>query len=107
MPYDRGMVERVAGVLEGMRTGGVRQRNVFSGRGFLIGKTTFVIVWGDGLIVKMPPAEYADALARPGVTAFAPGGDRPMTTWVVVPADVVADDPELAEWVASGLRAVR
>jgi hypothetical protein len=30
-----------------------------------------------------------------------------MSTWLVVAADVVADDPELAEWVQRGLRAVR
>ena len=47
MSYDRGMVERVAGVLQTMRAGAVRQRNVFGGRGFLVGKSTFVIVWGD------------------------------------------------------------
>jgi len=35
------------------------------------------------------------------------GGDRPMGTWVVVSADVLADDPELVEWVARGLRAIR
>ena len=107
MPYDRGMVERVAGALQTMRAGAVRQRNVFSGRGFLVGKSTFVIVWNDSILVKMPPAEYAEALTRPGVTPFRPGGDRPMSTWVVVAPDAVADDPELAEWVASGLRAVR
>ncbi len=107
MTYDRGMVERVAGALQSMRAGAVRQRNVFGGRGFLVGKSTFVIVWGDGIIVKMPPAEYAGALARSGVTPFRPGGDRPMTTWVLVDPDAVADDPELVEWMASGLRAVR
>lgn len=30
-----------------------------------------------------------------------------MSTWVVVPAEAVADDPELAAWVERGLRAVR
>jgi hypothetical protein len=30
-----------------------------------------------------------------------------MGTWVVVSADVIADDPELAEWVEQSLRGVR
>jgi hypothetical protein len=30
-----------------------------------------------------------------------------MTTWVVVATDVIADDPELLEWLQRGLRAVR
>ena len=107
MAYDHGMVERVAGVLQTMRAGAVRQRGVFGGRGFLVGKSTFVIVWGDGLLVKVPPEEHARALAEPGVVPFAPDGERPMGTWVLVAADVVADDPELTEWVAGGLRAVR
>jgi TfoX/Sxy family transcriptional regulator of competence genes len=84
----------------------VRQKHVFGGRGFLLGRSTFVIVWGDGLLVKTRAAEYAAALAAPGVTPFAPDGARPMSTWLVVPADLIADDPELGDWVARGLRAV-
>ena len=106
MPYDPALVERVDAALPRLGARGVRQKNVFGGRGFLIGKSTFVIVWGEGLLVKTPAAEYAAALGEPGVTPFAPGAERPMGTWVVVPADLVADDPELAEWVARGFRAV-
>ena len=107
MAYDPALVERVAAALDRLHVRGARQKNVFSGRGFLVGKSTFVICWDDGLIVKAPPAEYAEALATPGVTPFMPGGDRPMTTWVVVSPEQIADDPELAEWVARGLRAIR
>lgn len=106
MAYDAGIVARVADAL--VRTGhrGMRQKNVFSGWGFLAGTKTFVIAWGEGLLVKCPPAEYAPALATPGVTPFAPDGERPMSTWVVVPADAIADDPELDAWVQRGLRGI-
>ena len=107
MPYDSGLVERVLGALDTLGERGKRQKNVFSGWGFLEGKRTFVIVWDDSLIVKTRREEYADALARPGVIPFAPDDARPMSTWVVVSADVLADDPELVEWVARGLRAIR
>lgn len=107
MAYDAGMVARVADTLVRIGERGAREKNVFGGRGFLIGKTTFVIVWGDAIIVKTPPQEYEPALREAGVTPFAPDGERPMSTWVVVAPDVIADDPELAEWVARGLRAVR
>jgi hypothetical protein len=30
-----------------------------------------------------------------------------MGTWLVVASDVIADDPELTEWLRRGLRAVR
>ncbi len=107
MAYDPGLVERVADSLLALSVHGVRQRSMFGGRGFMLGKTTFVIVWGEGLIVKVPPPEYGDALAEAGTSPFAPDGGRPMTTWVVVTAEAVADDPELQAWVARGLRSVR
>lgn len=107
MAYDTGLVERVADLLPSLGARTARQKHVFGGRGFLLGTSTFVIVWGDGLLVKMPRAEYDGALTRRGVTPFAPDGERPMSTWVVVPSEEVADDPELSEWVACGLRAVR
>lgn len=107
MPPDSGLIARVADALVSLRELNTRQKRVFSGHGFLIGKTTFAIVWGDALIVKAARGEY-DALGREaGVTPFAPGGDRPMGTWLVVSADSVADDPELAEWLRRALRGVR
>ena len=107
MSYDRGLAERVADVLTRMNVRGVRQKNVFGGRGFLTGKSAFVIVWDDGLIVKCPPLEYKAAVASPNVEPFAPDGEKPMSTWVVVAGDAIADDPELEEWLGRGMRAVR
>ena len=107
MTYDRGLAERVADVLTRIGARGVRQKNVFGGRGFLTGKSAFVIVWDEGLIVKCPAAEYQAALRSPHVEPFAPGGERPMSTWVVVAGDAIADDPELEEWLGRGMRAVR
>ena len=107
MAYDSGLADRTRDALRGLGERAIREKHVFGGWGFITGKSAFVIVWGDGLIVKTPPDEYASVLAMPGVTPFAPGGERPMSTWVVVADDVVADDPELAEWAARGLRGVR
>ncbi len=107
MPYDAALAERVAAAFERVGHAHARQKNVFGGRGFMLGTSAAVIVWDERLIVKTTPAEYQDALAQRGVVPFAPGGERPMGTWVVVDAEVIADDPELAEWVARGVRAVR
>jgi len=106
MPYDPGLVERVAEAFIALGTPSARQKNVFGGRGFMVGKSAAVIVWGDRLLVKTPPPEYASALGMPDVTPFAPGGERPMGTWVVVAPDAMADDPELRDWVARGLRGI-
>lgn len=107
MPYDAGLAARVQDALAVLGERHARQKNVFGGRGFLVGKSTFVIVWGDGLLVKTPKREYEGLLGQTGVTPFAPDGERPMSTWVVVEGDVVADDPELVEWVRRGLAGIR
>jgi TfoX/Sxy family transcriptional regulator of competence genes len=107
MAFDAGLVERVADVLLQMGERGVRQKGVFGGKGFLVGKSTFVIVWGEGLLVKTRPEEYDALLAQPGIEPFAPGGEGAMGTWLVVPADAIADDPELTDWVRRGLNGIR
>jgi TfoX/Sxy family transcriptional regulator of competence genes len=107
MSYDAGLVARVEDVLAGLGERSVRQRNVFGGRGFLSARSTFAIVFGEELIVKLPRADYDRCLAMPGVRPFAPGDDRPMTTWVVVSADAVAEDPELGDWLRLGLAGIR
>jgi hypothetical protein len=106
MTYDAGLVSRIEDCLPNAGVRGARQKNVFGGRGFLRGKSTFVIAWDDGLIVKLHPFDYPRALAEPGVIPFAPDGEKPMGTWVVVPADAIADDPELTEWLRRGWYAV-
>ena len=107
MAYDSGLVDRTRDALRGLGERGIREKNIFSGWGFIAGRNAFVIAWRDGLIVKCPPDEYDAALAMRGVTPFAPGGERPMGTWVVVSDEIVAEDPELSTWVARGLRGVR
>jgi TfoX/Sxy family transcriptional regulator of competence genes len=107
MPPDSGLVARVADALCALGERAVRQKNVFGGRGFLIGKSTFAIVWDDSLIVKTERTEYAALAQEPGVTPFSPGGEKPMSTWLVVDADATADDPELREWLIRALRGIR
>lgn len=104
--YDAGLVARIEDLLATAGIRGARQKNVFGGRGFLLGKSTFAIAWSEGLLVKVPAGEYAAALAERNVSPFAPDGEKPMSTWVVVGEDAIADDPELVEWLRRGARAV-
>lgn len=106
MAYDEGLVQRVADVLHAMGERAVRQKNVFGGRGFLRGRNTFAIAWEEGLIVKTRRDEYAPSLAQRGVTPFTPDGEKAMSTWVVVDAEVIAEEPELREWIQRGLRSL-
>ncbi|HVT38088.1 MAG TPA: TfoX/Sxy family protein [Gemmatimonadaceae bacterium] len=106
MTFDARLVQRVSDLLHAMGERGARQKNVFGGRGFLRGKSTFLVVWDDGLIVKTARSEYAGALTMRGVTPFAPGGEKAMSTWVVVEAAEVAEDPELREWIERALRSL-
>ena len=107
MPPDAGLISRVADALQSLGERSVRQKNVFGGRGFLVGKSTFAIVWDDGLLVKTAPGEYEALRREPHVTRFAPDGEKPMSTWLVVGADALADDPELTEWIRRALRGIR
>jgi TfoX/Sxy family transcriptional regulator of competence genes len=107
MPPDPGLVSRVADALATLGERTARQKNVFGGRGFLLGRSTFAIAWDDSLIVKTSRDEYPRLVSEPGVTPFAPDGERPMSTWLVVEADAIADDSQLAEWLARALRGVR
>ncbi|MCB2212456.1 hypothetical protein KQI52_10130 [bacterium] len=42
----------------------------------------FLMIGEDGLIVKMPPDKYDEALARDDVEAFNPMNAKPLGTWV-------------------------
>ena len=103
--YDEGLLQRCHDCLATLGERGIRDKNVFGMRGLLRGKSMFAAVGEDGIIVKMPAAELAEALTRPGVRPFTPGGEK-LGTWVEIEADAVADDPDLREWLRTGLRAL-
>ena len=89
-----------------MRVAPIRDKNVFGTRGLMLGKRMFAAVGTDSVLLKLLPSEYQSALEREGVRAFKPG-DTALGHWVEVDATVVADDPELRDWLAAGLRALR
>jgi len=55
--------------------------------------------------VRLTQDELDAALRRAGVRPFTPGGS-PLGTWVEVDGDVVAEDPELRDWLEAGLRSL-
>ncbi len=106
MAYDEGLLTRCLDSLRELRAGPVRNKNTFGMRGLLRGSRMFAAVGEEAILVKLTEADYVIALQQPGVSAFAPDGGRPMSTWVLVDAEYVADDPELREWLAKALGTV-
>lgn len=102
--HDEGLLERCLDSLNGMGER-VHDKNVFGMRGLMRGKSMFAAVGADSIVVKVPAAEYAAAVQKAGVQPFQPGGQK-LGTWVEIDADVIADDPELRDWLATGLRAL-
>ena len=102
---DQGLLARCLDLLEAIPGGVVRHKNVFGMRGLLRGNRMFAAVGDDGMIVNCPAAEFASALERSGVRRFAPGGQH-LGTWVELESSIVADDPDLREWLETGLRAL-
>jgi TfoX/Sxy family transcriptional regulator of competence genes len=103
--HDEGLLQRCLDCLASMSIGAVRDKNVFGMRGLMRGKQMFAAVGEASMIVKLTKAEFEPALALTGVQRFTPGG-QPLGTWVEIADDVVADDPELRDWLAAGLRGI-
>ena len=106
MAYDEGLLERCLDALAAMGVRDARHKNVFGMRGLMRGKKMFAAVGQTGIIVKLTNDEFDVALKVPGVQRFMPGGEK-LGNWVQVADDVVADDSELREWLAAGLRGIR
>ena len=102
--YDQGLLQRCLDSLAAMGER-AHDKNVFGMRGLMRGKSMFAAVGEAGIIVKVPAAEYDAAISQSGVRPFTPGGDK-LGTWVEISEDVIADDPELRDWLAVGLRAI-
>jgi TfoX/Sxy family transcriptional regulator of competence genes len=103
--HDEGLLQRCLDCLAAMTIDGVRDKNVFGMRGLMRGKQMFAAVGEASIIVKLTKSEFDAALALPGVVRFMPTGQT-LGTWVEVSDAVVADDPELREWLAAGLRGI-
>lgn len=103
--HDEGLLQRCHDALIAMGERGIRDKNVFGMRGLMRGKSMFAAVGEASIIVKIPAHEYQRVLKQPGVRPFTPGGQK-LGTWVAIDDATVADDPDLRDWLALGLRAL-
>lgn len=101
MAFDERLVERVRERLHG--TDGVVELKMFGGWAVTVRGNMAVGVMDRDLIVRVGADRFDDALARPGARPFDFTG-RPMTGWVFVASDAVANGRSLSSWVARGLQ---
>ena len=100
MAYDEALAERIRDVLTARE--GVTERKMFGGIGFMVGGNMACGVSSTSeLIVRLDPEDYDRGVAEPGARPFELTG-RSMKGWILVEADAVAGDEELAGWVDAG-----
>jgi hypothetical protein len=103
LAYDQTLAERIRECLARRRN--IAERKMFGCIAFLSRGHAFGGVWKDSLIVRVGRDQYAAALREPDVREFDITG-RPMTGWVVVGPEGIADDADLLEWIDRGLKFV-
>ena len=105
MPLDERLAGRVRDVLAGER--GVSEQPMFGGLSFMVdGNLAVAVSSRGGLLVRVGPEGFDEALARPGVTPMDMGGRR-MKGWVFVAPEKLARRPQLSRWVDRGVAFAR
>jgi hypothetical protein len=103
MAYDERLAMRIRLLLQDLAV--AEEKKMFGGVGYLVNGNMACGVHGRRLIVRLDPAEYEVALARPHVREFDLTG-RPMKGWVTVEPAGVESDAALRAWVERGLHYV-
>ena len=60
-------------------------------------------LYGEGWMVRLGPEETARVIADGAGRAFEPMPGRPMTGYVLLPAEEIGNDEAIEGWVARGL----
>lgn len=101
MAYDEGLADRIRVAL--LDQPGTTEQKMFGGLTFLINGNMCCGVIKDEFMARVGPQQYDGALSRPHARLMEFTG-RPMAGMVMVAPDGVAQDEDLTEWVAMGVR---
>lgn len=99
MAYDLNLASRVRRIYRNLE--GFSEREMFGGIGFMLNGNMSCGVIGAGLIVRVGPDAYDQALREENVTVFDMTG-RPMRGWVVVQHEGLNAEKALRSWVDRG-----
>ena len=99
MVYDETLADRVRSGLAGRS--GINERRMFGGLAFMLDGNMCCCVTERGLMVRVGPDGYEDALRQPHAGVMDMTG-RPMRGWVLVGLEGLASDESLGQWVQQG-----
>lgn len=101
MAYDNYLYERIANAL---RNKGIafNEKKMFGGVAFMVDDKMCVGVMNDGMMVRIDPAVYEDALKREGCQPMEFTG-RPMKGFVTVSQEGIDLDEDLDHWIGLAL----
>ncbi len=74
------------------------EKRLFGGLGFLQRGNLLVAIWGTSLIVRVGVVRAAEFLQEPFIRPFDVTG-KPMKGWIVVDAEGLDTNVQLAEWI--------
>ncbi|MES2153726.1 MAG: TfoX/Sxy family protein [bacterium] len=99
MAYDEGLAERIRDVLPK-----AKEKKMFGGVGWMERGNLVTAVMSEAgmpdpcIIIRCAPEKTASILKEEGVKPFEQRG-KAMKGWVLVDAEVIADDDQLREWI--------
>src|SRR5262245_47979320 len=103
MPYDKGLAERIRGVLDGQA--GVSEKAMFGGLAFLVRGHMSVGIVRDQLMVRVGSEAHDRALRTPHARGMDFTG-RPMKGFVFVAPPGFESDADLEQWIGLAVRFV-
>jgi len=103
--YDEDLANRIRELLAG--EAGVTEKKMFGGLAFLIGGNMAMAASGQGgLMVRVPPEQTDELVAKPHAQPFAMRG-REMAGWLRVDDEGLRTKRELEPWVKRGFAYAR
>ena len=104
MAYDKALAERIWAEIEQLP--GVTAKKMFGGVGYMLDGNMACGVTGNNLLVRVGPAQHAQAMAQPHTRPFDMTG-RAMEGWVVVEPPGFAGEGRLQDWIRQGIEFAR